>query len=239
MINVLIVEDDPMVAELNRYYLEQVGGFQFQGIAISVDDAFKILEQKHIDLILLDIFMSGSNGLEFLSKLRKIGEGVDVIVVSASTDSQSIKKALQYGAVDYLIKPFEFERFHDALTAYKERVTLMRNQDQLSQKDLDKQIFHKDATNKTGELPKGINRDTLKLAWDQIQGTQGESFTTEEMAQQVGISRVSIRKYIGFLGELGVLKTEVIYGSVGRPVYRHRFISSKSKALNRYLESMK
>lgn len=236
MINVLIVEDDPMVAELNRCYLEQVGGFQFQGIAQSVDEALEILKQKQIDLILLDIFMPGGNGLELLAEIRKSGEGVDVIVVSASTDCQNVKKVLQYGAVDYLIKPFEFERFRDALTAYKERTAIIRTQDKLSQKDLDRQIFHKDSTHKTVGLPKGINRETLKLVWDHIQEAQNESFTTEEIAQRVGISRVSMRKYISFLGELGVLHTEVIYGSVGRPVYKHRFISLKSKALNPYLK---
>lgn len=114
MIRVLIVEDDPMVAEFNKHYLEQIGGFALRGIAASVDEGLKLLEKKEIDLILLDIFMPGLSGLELLSQIRKMGKGVDVIVVSAAADSYSIKKALQYGAVDYLIKPFEFERFREA-----------------------------------------------------------------------------------------------------------------------------
>ncbi|HVJ50584.1 response regulator [Desulfitobacterium sp.] len=239
MIKVLIVEDDPMVAEFNKRYLEQVGGFELQASAVSVDEALEILEQKEVDLILLDIFMPRLSGLELLSQIRKAGKGVDIIVVSAASDSYSIKKALQYGVVDYLIKPFEFGRFREALAAYRERAILMRDQEKLSQVDLDKQIFHKDAIGKPGELPKGLNRDTLKLVWDHIQQADNEPFSTEEIAQRVGISRVSMRKYLSFLDQIGVLETEMFYGAVGRPVYKHRYIPSKRKVINSYLEPVR
>lgn len=236
MINVLIVEDDPMVAEFNKRYLEQVEGFALKGIAASADEAVTILKREGIDLILLDIYMPGMSGLELLSQIRKIGEGIDIIVVSAASDSDSIKKALQYGAVDYLIKPFEFDRFREALATYRGRATLMQDQVKLSQVDLDKQIFRKYDTSKPGELPKGLNRDTLKLVWEHILETGKEPFSTEEISQRVGISRVSMRKYLSFLDEIGVLETEVLYGSVGRPVYKHRRIPSKSEILKIYLK---
>lgn len=239
MIKVLIVEDDPMVAEFNKRYLEQVGGFRLVEIAHSVDEALTVLEQKEIDLILLDIFMPGMNGLELLSQIRKLGKGVDVIVVSAARDSYSIKKALQFGAVDYLIKPFEFDRFYEALMAYRIRTSLMKEQDKLSQAELDKQIFQKDFPIKSKELPKGLTRDTLKLVWDRIQETKEELFSTEEIAQRVGISRVSMRKYLSFLADIGVIKTEVFYGSVGRPVYKHRYLPSKGDIIKYYLAPVK
>lgn len=235
MIGVLIVEDDPMVAEFNKRYLEQVEGFVLKGIASSVDEALRILKREGIDLILLDIYMPGQSGLELLSQIRKVGKGVDVIVVSAASDSYSIKKALQHGAVDYLIKPFEFNRFYEALTAYRGRASLMQGHGKLSQVDLDKQIFNKSSISKPNDLPKGLNRGTLKLVWEHIQGMDNAPFSTEEIAQRVGISRVSMRKYLGFLNQIGVLETEVLYGSVGRPVYKHRFNLSKSEILEIYL----
>jgi len=59
MIKVLIVEDDPMVAKFNKYYLEQIEGFQLVAVASSAEAALKILEKEKIDLILLDIFIPG------------------------------------------------------------------------------------------------------------------------------------------------------------------------------------
>ncbi|AFM01947.1 MULTISPECIES: response regulator [Desulfitobacterium] len=241
MIKALIIEDDPMVAELNRLYLEQVGGFQLVASAGSAAEAMKVLKKKKVDLILLDIFMPGINGLEFLTQLRKSEIESDVIIVSASTDSQSIRKALQHGAVDYLIKPFEYERFRDALNAYKKRELLMKNKEKLSQKDLDEQIFNKEEeeiVEKKPDLPKGISRDTLKLVWDHILVTCDTSFTTEEMAQRVGISRVSMSKYISFLRGQEVLNTEISYGAVGRPVNYHRINQLKVKDFKQYLKEI-
>jgi len=57
------------------------------------------------------------------------------------------------------------------------------------------------------------------------------SFSTEEMANHVGVSRVSMRKYLGFLTDIGVIDMEVVYGSVGRPVYQHRCIKPDSKLI--------
>lgn len=111
MINVLIVEDDPMVAEFNRKYMEQVEGFRCGGWASSVEEARKFIAEQAIDLILLDVYMQESNGIDLLSFIRETGVNIDVIVISAASDMNSVKKAMNFGAVDYLIKPFHFNRF--------------------------------------------------------------------------------------------------------------------------------
>ncbi|ODA39128.1 response regulator [Desulfosporosinus sp. BG] len=235
MIKVLIVEDDPMVAEFNRRYLEQVEGFELIAIAPSVDDALQILDRQAVNLILLDIFMPGMNGFDLLTQVRKQGQGVDVIVVSAACDSQSIKKALRFGAVDYLIKPFEFERFKTALSAYREWVSMTKDQEKLSQAELDLRLLHPNPVSMPSELPKGLTRNTLKTVWENIQEMKEHSFSTEEMASRVGVSRVSMRKYLSFLTDIGVIGMEVIYGSVGRPVYQHRCLKPDSDLMKTYL----
>jgi len=234
MIKALIVEDDPMVAEFNRRYLEQVGGFELIAVAPSVADALHILDRQEIDLILLDIFMPGMNGFDLLAEVRKLGQGVDVIVVSAACDSQSIKKALRYGAVDYLIKPFEFELFYTSLSAYRDWVTMTKGQEKLSQAELDIHLLHPGSVAVPTELPKGLTRNTLKTVWENIQAMKEQSFSTEEMANRVGVSRVSMRKYLGFLTDVGVIDMEVLYGAVGRPVYQHRCIKPESNLIKTF-----
>ncbi|MBL3233675.1 response regulator, partial [Klebsiella pneumoniae] len=68
MINVLIVDDDPMVAELNKYYLSQVGGFHCQATVATLSQARALLADAgvSIDLVLLDIYMQQENGLDLL-----------------------------------------------------------------------------------------------------------------------------------------------------------------------------
>jgi two-component system, CitB family, response regulator MalR len=235
MIKVMIVEDDPMVAEFNARYLERVDGFKLVAAASSVKESLDLLNTHDVELILLDIFMPGKNGLELLSYIRKTGKAIDVIVISAACDMQSVKKAMRYGAVDYLIKPFEFERFQAALASYREEVRFMENQEVLSQAELDRRLFFREPAANSSELPKGLTRTTLKLIWDHVQEFTHGPFSTDDLAARVGISRISVRKYIHFLNEIDVLVSEVHYGSIGRPVFKHKYNEAASPSIKNYL----
>lgn len=223
MIKVLIVEDDPMVAKINSSFLKKMGGFQLVAVAPNVDQAISIIQEQCIDLILLDIYMPKEPGWHLLSQIRDLSQEIDVIIISAANDIESIKKGLRFGVVDYLIKPFEFERFQTALNKYKEEFTLLNNKEIINQVDLDNIIFHKDQELMLYlELPKGLTRDTLKKVWKVIEGMDGANFSTDKIANLVGISRVSARKYLCFLREIKAIDTQILYGAVGRPVYLYR-----------------
>ena len=120
MIRVLLVEDDPMVAELNRMFLSRVAGFEIVASVRSATEALEALRTHPVHLLLLDIFMPGQSGLELMEEIRRQALDVDVIFVTAARDTATISKALKLGAVDYLIKPFEFERLKEALDHYRE-----------------------------------------------------------------------------------------------------------------------
>ncbi|ULO06043.1 two-component system response regulator DcuR [Paenibacillus sp. 19GGS1-52] len=235
-IKVLIVEDDPMVAKINRHYLELIEGFQCVGWATSGDEAKKLLAEQKVDLILLDIYMSQTNGLQLLTHLRGQGSTVDVIVISAASDNISIRQALQHGAVDYLIKPFEFTRFQAALTGYQKNHQLMKRGEHLSQEQLDK-LIHRQATSKqrNAELPKGLTDATLSSIWNIINELNQSTFSTEDITSHAAISRISVRKYLAFLEELGVLSMESSYGSIGRPVYMYSVTSEGHEILAQFL----
>lgn len=230
MIKVLIVEDDPMVAMLNTHYLEQVGGFELVQAVNSVKSAIEVLEKSRVDLVLLDIFMPEETGFELLMYIRNQEKEIDIMMISAVHDMGSIKKALQYGVVDYLIKPFTFERFKEALTIYREKFTFMKEQQKIKSIGIRFVNFtkkKKEEPTVTKELPKGLTKQTLQLIWQKIESLNGRVFTTDEMAQLVGISRVSIRKYVMFLTDIGVLENEMMYQHVGRPVSKLRCVDQK------------
>lgn len=235
MINVMIVEDDPMVAKINKQYLSKIAGFRLVAIANSVAEAIQLLGKNDIQLILLDIFMPGKQGLELLSYLRKNDLEIDVIIISAASDLERIKRALRYGVVDYLIKPFEFDRFNAALAAYLEQTRLIDKQDSVSQQELDHLLLHREEAVITEELPKGLTKDTLKQIWDAVQELKRGPFSTDEVANVVGISKVSARKYLNFLKDLGILEVKVIYGTIGRPVYQHEYNQYKEHLIKNFL----
>jgi CitB family two-component system response regulator MalR len=223
LIRVLLVEDDPMVAELNRLYVNRVDGFQIVASVRSAQEAQRVLQEREVDLILLDIFMAGQNGLDMLAGIRAQALDVDVIFVTAARDTKTIRRTLKLGAVDYLIKPFEFERLKQALENYRVTHQQMGKDQPVSQTELDAYLGRRPAGIRVGPpLPKGLDRITLErvcsviFAWPQ----QTPWFTAEEIAGRVGISRVSVRKYCEFLCGIKTLKMEYGYGSVGRPVHR-------------------
>jgi two-component system, CitB family, response regulator MalR len=235
---VLLVEDDPMVAELNRLYVGRVEGFQVAATARNGQEALEVLREQAVDLILLDVFMAGPTGLELLSEIRALDLDVDVILVTAARDTRSISRALKLGAVDYLIKPFEFERLQQALEKYRETHRLMRAEASLSQSDLDRSLGRPRAgTPAASPLPKGLDRTTLatvaKAITDRVDPERW--FTSEEVAQEVGLSRVSVRKYVEFLCGLKVLRMEPGYGTVGRPAHRFRLQKAFLGELRHYL----
>ena len=225
MIRVLLVEDDPMVAELNRLYVERVGGFELVASVRNGPDALEVLQNRVVDLILLDIFMAGQSGMDLLTEIRRLTLDIDVIFVTAARDSKTIGKALKLGAVDYLIKPFEFERLKQALENYRETHRLMHEEHPVSQTELDKFLSRRPPEARSwDQLPKGLDRTTLARVCNVLTHRSDANawFTCEEISGLVGISRVSVRKYFEFLCGLKVLRMEPGYGTVGRPV--HRFL---------------
>lgn len=234
MIKVMIVEDDPMVAALNKAYLEQIKGFELVATAKSYVQAIDCLKTMAIDLILLDVFMPGQNGMDLLKQIRSDNQDVDVILVTAAADTKTIKNALKLGAVDYLIKPFEFSRFKEALTSYRSTNKKMAEHEDMDQATLDALFRAKEKIQEAAELPKGLDKKTLEKLWQAVLEFDLDWFSTEELTFKVTISRVSIRKYLDFLTKIKALKMEINYGAVGRPVHLYQIDPAYKNSVQSY-----
>ena len=138
MITVLIVEDDPMVGFINKQYLNNIGDINVLGPVYEEDEIISLLEREKIDLILLDVFLPKKNGIELLKEIRSRKFFVDVIIISAANNAEDLKEAFAYGVIDYLIKPFQFERFEEAIGKFKIRQKLFSKDISLNQNDVDK-----------------------------------------------------------------------------------------------------
>jgi CitB family two-component system response regulator MalR len=237
MIQVLLVEDDPMVAELNRLYVDRVPGFHTAASARDGAAALAVLRTQAIDLVLLDIGLPGKDGLDLLAAIRGADLGVDVILATAARDTRTISRALKLGAMDYLIKPFPFERLKQALEHYGATHRMMRKEGQASQAELDRLFTRVPQAPATEDLPKGLDRTTLGCVWRAIgdHGADPLGFTSEELSSRVGMSRVSVRKYLEFLCSIQVLRRASHFGGIGRPVHRYQALDGASETLRRFL----
>jgi two-component system, CitB family, response regulator MalR len=235
VINVLIVEDDPMVARFNQKYLEEIKEFHLIGISNSIEDAMVKVNEYKIDLVLLDVYMPGKrNGMDLLEQIRKEQRETDVILITAASEVDNIQSALRMGVVDYLIKPFEFERFKKALTTYRESNRMLQKQSTIDQSELDLLLLREVQAGEKSPLPKGLTSSTLLSIYDEIMSFEEQSFSTDDIADVTSISRVSIRKYLRFLKDIGVVDETLIYG-IGRPVYQYTWNKLNSTRIQAYL----
>ena len=118
MIGVLVVDDDFMVARVHTGFVERVPGFAVVGTAHTGSDALEAIAALRPDLVLLDIYLPDISGLEVLRRLREQQSPVDVLVVTAARDVDTVRGALRGGAVHYVVKPFSFDTLRDGLERY-------------------------------------------------------------------------------------------------------------------------
>jgi len=215
-IRTLIVEDDPMVSSINADYLKRLNEFELVGTAKNGEEAHRLLHQHEVDLLLLDIYMPALNGLQLLRKIRSEFVKVDVILITAADAPQVIEETLRLGVVDCILKPFDFDRFKDALMAYKRRHTLFRTTRTIKQENLDRLMRPAQPAHEE-ELPKGIDPVTLGRIRQTLQEA-GEPLSVQDLSERLDISTLTIRKYLQYLTETEEVELDLHYSKKGRPV---------------------
>ncbi|MDR9797215.1 response regulator [Aeribacillus sp. FSL K6-2848] len=225
-ISVLLIEDDPMVQEVNKQFIQKVDGFTVIGIAGNGKEGIELVRELKPELVIIDIYMPNQDGLETLKQIRSEGHSVDVIAITAARDMETVRRVLQNGAFDYIMKPFKFERLQQSLKNYLLYHSQLKEKEKLTQKDVDTMLLNNKFKNKPEDpdLPKGLNQVTLDKIIRFLQN-QKEPISAEEVAEGIGIARVTARRYLDYLAKIKKVSIHVQYGSIGRPVNRYMFHS--------------
>lgn len=222
-INTLIVEDDPMVLEINKQFIERVEGFFVTGEAHDCSEAEKLLQELKPQLVILDIYLPDKSGVELLKKIRSMDFPADVILITAARDCSIIQNVLRYGAIDYIVKPFKFSRLQNSLLSYKILRNKLEVSGTLDQEEIDSLTNAGTPSRAFENLPKGLNEITLRQVFLYIVKKK-MPLSAEEVAEGVGIARVTARRYLEYLESREMVQLELQYGSVGRPVNRYSII---------------
>jgi DNA-binding response OmpR family regulator len=125
---ILLLEDDTILADSLAEYLE-LEGFEVD-IAYNAQEAYNFTFHNNYDLYIFDINLADENGFEVLKNLQNADDTTPTIYISALVDIETISKAFNIGAVDYIKKPFDPEelvlriktrfRSNDKVLTYKD-----------------------------------------------------------------------------------------------------------------------
>lgn len=219
-LRVLVVEDEAIAAEAHAAYVQRLRGFALVGVARTAAEALRALREP-VDLILLDLHLPDGHGLALLHRIRSAGVMADVIAVTSARDRDVVQQAATQGIALYLLKPFTFAAFKaklDQYAAYRNQVATTADAVVQGEVDAIFGALHRPAT----PLPKGLSPETLAGVVDALRAAK-DGVTALETASATGTSRVTARRYLEHLADLGEASREHRYGT-GRPevVYRRQ-----------------
>ncbi|MBT2646620.1 response regulator [Bacillus sp. ISL-34] len=225
-ITVVIVEDDENAVNIYKHFTNQLDQFTVIATASTGKQALNILHAAQPDLILLDIFLPDMNGIDLLREIRREYRGIDVILITAANDTETVSEAIRGGAFGYLIKPIIIDKLLATLNQYDLTRQQLHNNNLVNQDNVDtlfRTISNPIKANDVhlNPLPKGIDKHTLKMVRSKIQNVNG-SLSADELGQLVGISYSTMRRYLEYLVSCNEMEVEVLYGSVGRPERKYK-----------------
>jgi len=228
MYKVIIIEDDPMVASINKQYVELTPSFQVEGIFKSGIPALQYLKNSDVDLIILDYYTPLMNGDEFIDQLHAAGKIPSIIMVTSANDAETVHKLISRGVIDYLVKPFEYERFKAALKRFAIRQgELETSVSDLRQNQIDRFFSGTDTSAKEAPLTKGLNRQTLSMIRTFLIENPDSVWSSEQISEQIHLSRITARRYLNYLVEIGELVSTIDYQTGGRPSIKYRYVKNQ------------
>lgn len=217
---VMIVEDHAAIASVHKQVVDSVPYLRTEHVARNGEEAMLAVRHVQPDLIILDLSMAGGDGLTFLRRLRREGLPIDVIVVTASRGGRVVQECTLLGVVDYLVKPFSPQRLRGALTAFAMRRRALNATSELTQADVDT-VQASGSARQERKLPKGLKETTLRAVVATLEAN-AEPLCSDRVGEQVGIARVTARRYLEYLQLLGVVEMSRQMDGPGRPRNRYR-----------------
>lgn len=209
IVQVVLIEDDPMVQEVNRMFIERVNGYKVIGTAGNGQDGLRMIEELKPDLIFLDVFMPSFDGISTLQEIRARNLPVDVIVVTAAKETETLRAMMRNGAVDYIIKPFKLERVRRTLERYRDRYETLTDDHTVTQEQLDRILqmgdeIRTDSTVNDGSslLEQSLGQSVIRDKNFIESSSPAELFIpTEELPK--GLNPVTLKQVLAVMAETG------------------------------------
>ncbi|MEU9362265.1 response regulator [Streptomyces sp. NPDC048301] len=221
MIRVLVVEDDPVAADAHQMYVGRVPGFEVAAVTHSRAGAVRALERTEVDLLLLDLYLPDGHGLQLLRSLRAAGHTADVIAVTSARDLAVVREGVSLGVVQYVLKPFTYPTLRDRLVRYADFRAAAGEAS--GQEEVDRALGALRVADPAA-LPKGLSGPTLEAVTRVIRDA-ADGITAAAAGEELGISRITARRYLEHLVTVDRAVRRPNYGQVGRPELHYHWVA--------------
>ncbi|RJO73582.1 response regulator [Nocardia panacis] len=208
-LTVLVVDDDFRVAELHAAIVAAIAGFTVAGTANTVAAARTAATEFAVDLALVDVYLPDGSGLDLVRELS-----CDTMVLTASTESSSVRAAVAAGALAFLVKPFPHTMLAARLAGYA------RYRRALSVAQVDNARVESALQALRPAASAGAGAAAASPTKELVLHTILESavpLSAGEVAGAIGISRATAQRYLAALVGSGRILMRLRYGTTGRP----------------------
>jgi response regulator of citrate/malate metabolism len=188
--------------------------------------AMRALQDKEIDVVLLDMNLPDRHGLDVVRAMRAAGHAADVIAVTSARDLEVVRAAVSLGVVQYVLKPFVFATLQERLLAYRAYRDQVTSGAQVgTQAEVDEVLAgaRTAAAARVTRLPKGMAEELLARVSRTLRQADG-GLSASELAQELGVSRVTARRYAEYLSESRLAVRRSRYIGSGRPEVEYRWV---------------
>ncbi len=228
---VLVVDDEPETAASHAKFVNRVPGFTTGAIAGNGQEALALLTRAQrsgtpFDLVLLDMTLPDLHGIDVAKRMRGRGLTTDIIAITAVRDLVVVRSAVATGITQYLIKPFTFAAFTEKLENHRRFIATIRSTGpDTSQAALDNAFSALRTSTASVSLPKGLIPETLAQITDLLARQPERCLSATELGEELGISRVTARRYLEHLFDSKAVIKQPRHGTRGRPEYEYRAAS--------------
>lgn len=206
-LTVLVVDDDFRVANMHAGIVSALPGFTVIDTVTTLAAARKV---GPVDLALVDVYLPDGSGVDFVRELHG-----DAMMLTAATESQTVRAAIAAGAIGYLVKPFQPTELAARLAGYA-RYRKILAAPTLTANAVDAAL---DAIRpKLPPPPQSAAppSPTRKLVLQALDGAE-HALSAAEVAEAIGVSRATAQRYLATLATSGEVTVGLRYGTTGRP----------------------
>lgn len=225
VVNVLVVAVDRTAARAQAAYVNRIPGFRTAATVGSAAAGARRLARGDVDLLLLDRILPDGDGVELAARLREQGFTGEVLLTSSAEDRAVADAPLPAGVIGELVRPFSFDGFRDTLLTWAAARPESEGHAERAAGRRGRAGRH--------PLPVGMRPDTLdaitvvvhercRQSMVSLPQEEPPGLSASAVATAVGASRLTVRRYLDYLADAGVLARSLRQRTIGRPEALYR-----------------